>query len=315
MEEFTIETSLPSTRMDVYLKERYPEQSRETIKRLIGEGHILRNGQSLKPTDHPRTGDVITIDWPLPKTLDLQPQEIPLDILFEDKDILVINKAPGICVHPAAGHDDNTIVNAILHHCHGELSGIGGVARPGIVHRLDQFTSGALIITKNDTAHIALSEQFANRTIQKFYLAIVCGNTIPAQGRIDLPIKRGTDRKKMTVGKTPTDGRNALTTYRTLARSEYAAIVEAQIHTGRTHQVRVHLKHIGYPLVGDDIYGHRQNVTLKKQTKGLTAERQMLHAWKISFTHPTSGKQINLTSNPPRDWMDCAAALGLSLPQ
>src|SRR6266480_1536781 len=180
----TVEKSLPKERLDTYLRSQFPVASRGAIQRLIEEGHILVDGQKAKPTQAPRSGQKITVHWPEARPAEAQPEEMALDILFEDSDLLVLNKAPGIVVHPGAGHDEHTLVNALLHHCKGELSGIGGVVRPGIVHRLDKETSGCMVVAKNDGAHQALAEQFAARSLEKIYLAIVCGEMQRASGEI-----------------------------------------------------------------------------------------------------------------------------------
>ena len=210
--------------------------------------------------------------------------------MFEDADLLVLNKPPGLVVHPAAGHEQHTLVNALLHHCAGQLSGIGGVARPGIVHRLDKETSGCLVVAKNDTAHTALAEQFAGRQVEKIYHAIVCGEIPRDHGEIRAAIARHPNhRKRMAV--TDGRGREAWTSYRVLERLNAATLVEALLHTGRTHQIRVHFQHLGFPLVGDATYGNRQNKRLKEVT-GYHAPRQMLHAQKLSFRHPRTNKKV-----------------------
>ena len=313
-EQFTIETSLPRERMDVFLKGRYPEQSRAALQRLIAEGHVEVNGEKIRSTRQPRAGDVVSICWPEPKPAEAQPEDMGLDVLYEDSSLLVINKEPGVCVHPAAGHERHTIVNALLHHCEGELSGIGGVARPGIVHRLDKDTSGALIAAKNDPTHRSLARQFKERTTGKIYLALLCGAGIAASGKIEAPIERDSvNRKRMSVSRDGRRGREALTTWRILARGEHAALAEVRIHTGRTHQVRVHFKHIGYPLVGDSLYGKRQNAQLKEKAR-YAVGRQMLHAWKLSFTHPASDKPLDFTAPPPEDFTLAAQKLTVWTP-
>src|SRR6266478_4224486 len=275
-EVFTVEVSRPLERLDTYLRGRFPAASRGAIQRLIEEGHIRVNGHAVKPTHHPRAGEQVEVHWPEPRAAEAQPEEMPLDILFEDKDLLVLNKPPGLVVHPAAGHEEHTLVNALLHHCAGQLSGIGGVARPGIVHRLDKETSGCLVVAKNDDTHLALSTQFAGREVEKVYHAIVCGMVTPEKGDIRAAIARHpTHRKRMAV--TDGSGREAWTSYRVLERLREATLVEALLHTGRTHQVRVHFKHVGFPLVGDATYGNRQNKRLTELT-GYTAPRQMLQA-------------------------------------
>src|SRR3954469_23001535 len=274
-EQITVEVSLPSERLDTYLRSQFPAVSRGTIQRLMEEGHIRVNDQPAKPTQHPRAGEKIEVYWPEARPAEAQPEEIPLEILFEDKDLLVLNKPPGLVVHPAAGHEEHTLVNALLHHCAGQLSGIGGVARPGIVHRLDKETSGCLVVAKNDAAHLALAEQFAGRTLEKIYHAIVCGSVTRESGEIRAAIARHpTHRKRMAV--TDGSGRESWTSYRVLERLEAATLMEALLHTGRPHQIRVHFQRLGYPVAGDLTYGARQNKRLIELT-GYSAPRQMLH--------------------------------------
>ena len=276
------------------------------LQRLIEEGHIRVNDRVVKPTHPPRVGEVISIVWPEAKAAEAQPQAIPLDILFEDKDLLVLNKAPGIVVHPAAGHDDGTLVNALLHHCGKELSGIGGVARPGIVHRLDKDTSGCLVVAKNDETHLKLSEQFAGRDVTKIYDAILCGELKTERGDIRAPIARHpTQRQRMAVVKS---GREAWTSYEVAAHLRGATLVSAQLHTGRTHQIRVHFLHLGLPLAGDDIYGRKQNVRLHELT-GVKIPRQMLHARLLTFTHPRKGKLVKFEAKWPKDFVTVLKAL------
>jgi 23S rRNA pseudouridine1911/1915/1917 synthase len=265
------------------------------------------DGRPIKATHAPRVGETIEIHWPDATPATAQPQEIPLDILFEDDDLLVLNKPPDIVVHPSAGHDDRTLVNALLHHCAGRLSGIGGVARPGIVHRLDKETSGCLVVAKNDPTHLALSTQFAGREVEKIYHAIVCGAVTPERGDIRANIARHpTHRKRMAV--TDGTGREAWTSYRVLERLREATLVEARLHTGRTHQIRVHFKHLGFPLVGDTTYGNRQNKRLAELT-GYATPRQMLHAHKLAFKHPRSGRKMNFEAPRPEDFKEALAAL------
>ena len=299
-EAFTVEQSQPNVRLDVFLRARFPEKSRGTLQRLIEEGHIRVNERAVKATHPPRMGEIISIVWPEAKPAEAQPEDIPLNILFEDKDLLVLNKAPGIVVHPAAGHDDGTLVNALLHHCGGELSGIGGVARPGIVHRLDKDTSGCLVVAKNDETHVKLSEQFAGRDVTKIYDAILCGELKPERGDIRAPIARhATQRQRMAVVK---GGREAWTSYEVSAHLRGATLVSAQLHTGRTHQIRVHFLHLGFPLAGDDIYGRKQNARLLELT-GVKIPRQMLHARLLSFTHPRRGKLVKFEAKWPEDFV------------
>src|ERR1035437_6330417 len=289
-ENFIVEKSLPSARLDKFLCEKFPAGSRGALQRLIEEGHIRVNGQIVKPTHHPHAGDKIEVHWPEARPAEAQPEEMPLDILFEDKSLLVVNKPAGLVVHPAAGHEEHTLFNALLHHCKGSLSGLGGVPRPGIVHRLDKETSGCLVVAKNDDTHLALSVQFASRKVEKIYHAILCGELPRDQGEIRAPIARHpSHRKRLTVD--DDGGREARTGYRVLERLRGATLAEAVLHTGRTHQIRVHFQFIGFPVVGDATYGSRQNQRLADLT-GYTAPRQMLHAGHLAFVHPRTAKRL-----------------------
>src|ERR1039458_4331037 len=237
-EKFTVEKSLPSGRLDTYLREKFPAASRGALQRLIEQGHIRVNGHTVKPTHSPRAGEQIEVHWPEAQPAEAQPEEIPLDILFEDKSLLVLNKPAGLVVHPAAGHEEHTLVNALLHHCRSSLSGIGGVARPGIVHRLDKETSGCLVVAKNDETHLALSAQFATRKVEKVYHAILCGELPRDRGEIRAAIARHpSHRKRMAVNDDV--GREARTDYRVLEWLRGATLVEAVLHTGRTHQIQI----------------------------------------------------------------------------
>ncbi len=300
-EIFTVEHSLPHDRFDTFLRSRFPSISRGTLQRLIAEGHIRVNGEKVKATHHPRSGETISIFWPEAKIPEAQPEKIPLDILFEDDDLLVLNKPPGLVVHPAAGNEQHTLVNALLHHCAGNLSGIGGVARPGIVHRLDKDTSGCLVVAKNDFAHQSLAKQFAGRSVEKIYHAIVCGELTKTSGEIRGAIARhATQRKKMAVvpvGK----GREARTSFRVLEKLRGATLVEATIHTGRTHQIRVHFQHLGFPVLGDTTYGAKQSKRCEELTN-LVAPRQMLHSHRLGFVHPRAGKKQSFEAPHPNDF-------------
>jgi 23S rRNA pseudouridine1911/1915/1917 synthase len=307
-ETLTVEHSLPGGRLDLFLRDRLPAVSRGTLQRLIEQGHIRVNGQAVKSTHAPHAGETIEIRWPEARPAEARPEEIPLDILYEDKHLLVLNKPPGIVVHPSAGHEKHTLVNALLHHCRGQLSGIGGVARPGIVHRLDRETSGCLVVAKTDAAHLQLAEQFAGRTVEKIYHALVCGQMQRDAGDIHAAIARHpTHRKRMAVTE-PGKGRDAWTTYTVLKRFAHATFVEAALHTGRTHQIRVHLTHLGFPVIGDEVYGTRQNARFTKLT-GLTAPRQLLHASLLTFTHPKTGKKIRCEAPLPKDFKTVMKAL------
>jgi 23S rRNA pseudouridine1911/1915/1917 synthase len=295
-----IDESLPRGRLDVFLRAKLPEVSRVAIQRLLAGGHIRVDGRIVKPTHPPRAGQTVTIEWPEVRPAEARAEDIPLDILFEDEALLVLNKPAGLVVHPAAGHHEHTLVNALLHHCGSQLSGIGGVARPGIVHRLDKDTSGCLVVAKTDVAHLALSEQFSSRQVEKIYQAIACGRIPRESGSIEAAISRHpTQRKKMAV--TERAGRQARSTYRVLERWRGATLVEVALHTGRTHQIRVHLAHLGFPVVGDLVYGRRANVVLEAAS-GYSAPRQLLHAWKLALLHPLSGRRLAVNAPLPDDF-------------
>jgi len=308
----TVKDTVPGRRLDVFLRSQLPAVSRGAIQRLIEQGDIQVNGKPAKANHQPRAGELIEVRWPPARPATAQPQEIPLEILFEDDTLLVLNKPPGMVVHPSAGHDEHTLVNALLHHCAGQLSGIGGVARPGIVHRLDRDTSGCLVIARNDPAHLALSEQFAGRTVVKHYQAIVCGVMSRDSGEIHAAIARHpTHRKRMAV--TDGGGREAWTSYRVLERLRESTLIEATLHTGRTHQIRVHCLHLGFPVVGDETYGNRQNSRLT-QLSGYVAPRQMLHAHRLAFQHPRTKKKLKFEAPLPTDFQDALSALRAGRP-
>jgi 23S rRNA pseudouridine1911/1915/1917 synthase len=306
-EVLIIERSLPSGRLDTYLRGKFPAASRGAIQRLIEEGHILVNGRKVKPTHTPRAGDQVQVYWPEARPAEAQPEAMPLEILFEDDALLVLNKPAGLVVHPAAGHEEHTLVNALLHHCAGQLSGIGGVARPGIVHRLDKETSGCMVVAKNDETHLALSAQFAGRQVQKLYQAILCGEIPRDRGEIRAAIARHpSHRKRMAVS--DDTGREARTGYRVLERLRGTTLVEAALHTGRTHQIRVHFQFLGYPLLGDATYGQRQNRRFE-ELFGFAAPRVMLHACQLAFIHPRTGKRLSFEAPRPSDFDDLLKAL------
>ena len=299
-ETFTVEFTLPHERLDRFLHERYPAASRSALQRLLEEGAITVNDQPVKATHVPHAGEVITVRWPGPRPDKAEPEDIPITVLYEDDALLVVNKSPDIAVHPGNGHERHTLVNALLHHCAGKLSGIGGVARPGIVHRLDLETSGCLVVAKDDPTHLALSQQFAGREVEKIYHALVCGSPTRSTGEIKVAIARHpTHRKRMAA--TEGGGRAAWTTYAVLRRMRAASLVQCLLHTGRTHQIRVHLEHLGYPVVGDSIYGKKQNTRLRELT-AYAAPRQMLHAAKLAFTHPQTGKLMAFEAPWPEDF-------------
>lgn len=302
-----VEQSMPQMRLDTFLHSAFPAVSRGIIQRLIREGHIQVNGQPAKPAHSPHLGDLITVAWPDVKPAEARPEEIPLDILFEDEHLLVVNKAPGLVVHPSVGHEDHTLVNALLHHCAGRLSGIGGVARPGIVHRLDRDTSGCMVVAKTDAVHTALQEQFAGRSLEKVYHAIVCGQVPRLTGDIHASIARHpTHRKRMAAG--VGQGREAWTNYKVLERLRESTLVEVVLHTGRTHQIRVHFEHLGHAVAGDDAYGRRQIQRWENLT-GFQAPRQLLHSSRLTFMHPATGQKIVCQAPWPEDFTAAIALL------
>ena len=310
LDQLTVETSLPLVRLDTFLREKFPAASRGALQRLIEEGHIRVNGSPVKATHHPHAGELIEIHWPDAKPAEARPENIPLDILFEDNSLLVVNKPAGMVVHPSAGNEEHTLVNALLHHCQGSLSGIGGVARPGIVHRLDKETSGCLVVAKNDETHVALSAQFAERRVKKIYQAIVCGELPRETGEIRAAIARHPSHRKRMAATDDDDGRAAHTSYTLVERLNAATLVDVQIHTGRTHQIRVHFLHIGHPVVGDDTYGARPNARLK-ELANYAAPRVMLHARDLSFEHPLTKKPVQFSAPVPADFKEALKFLRL----
>ncbi len=267
-------------RLDRFLAAALPDFSRSRLQTLIRDGFVRLNGEQPRTREAVKNGDTITVEVPALEKIEAEAEAIPLQILFEDEDLLVLDKAAGMVVHPGAGNAEHTLVNALLGHCR-TLSGIGGKERPGIVHRLDKETSGCLVVAKNDATHRDLSRQFAARTMQKTYLALVNGRPRQAAGTIDAPIARHpVHRQRMSVARN-TRGRSALTEYRVVRAGNEISLVECALHSGRTHQIRVHLHHLGHPVVGDKLYA-------PKLAKNFS--RQMLHAWRLGFTHPTSGE-------------------------
>jgi 23S rRNA pseudouridine1911/1915/1917 synthase len=298
--KFVVPKEHARMRLDLFLVKSLPEFSRSRIQQLIREGFVRLNGAIMRPHQSVRTGDKIEVTEPPPEKIQTEPEAIPLTILYEDDDLIVINKASGMTVHPGAGHREHTLVSALLHHC-STLSGIGGKERPGIVHRLDKETSGCLVAAKNDVAHRELSEQFAARTVEKIYLALVAGKLRKETGIIENKIGRHpVHRQRMSVSSPR--GRSAITEYRVLRSNEQASLVECKLHTGRTHQIRVHLHHLGHPVLGDKIYGPRVAKDFS---------RQMLHAWKLGFHHPRTGEWKQLEAALPDDFQRAIAASDL----
>jgi len=289
----TLISNRSGIRLDTYLAETLEHTTRSAAQRLIEEGAVLLSGAVPKKNALLKEGDIIEVTLPELVEIDLMPQDIPLDVVFEDDDLIVVNKPVGMVVHPAPGHPDGTLVNALLHHCGSSLSGINGALRPGIVHRIDRDTGGLLIAAKNDFAHQSLAAQLQDHSLYRGYEAVVHGGFREDEGTVNLPIGRNkNDRKKMTVDHR--DGRSAVTHWNVLARYSSYTHVACRLETGRTHQIRVHLTAIGHPLVGDAVYGGG-----KKASFGLPG--QCLFARQLTFTHPRSGETITL-ERPLPDW-------------
>lgn len=294
MKEFIVEKEEIGKRLDAYLSLKNEKISRTMVQKLIEEGDILVNGKNPKASYKVSEGDKITLEEIEPKEISLEAQDIAVDVIYEDKDIIVVNKPKGLVVHPANGNPDGTLVNAIMAICKGSLSGIGGEIRPGIVHRLDKDTSGIIIIAKNDEAHINLSEQIKNREVKKTYIALVRGFVKENEATINMPIGRSPkDRKKMAVVK---NGKNAITHIKVLERFNNYTLLQVNIETGRTHQIRVHLSEIGYPIVGDYTYSNGKNEF------GIVG--QCLHAKSLKFRHPITNKEMYLEAELPQYFKD-----------
>jgi 23S rRNA pseudouridine1911/1915/1917 synthase len=307
-----VEKEHARARLDRFLALALPSFSRARLQTLIRGGFVKLNGQAPRPRDLVRSGDTVELEEPEIEKVEAQPESIALEILFEDDDLLVLNKPAGLVMHPGAGHQQHTLVNALLAHCKN-LSGIGGKERPGIVHRLDKETSGCLVVAKNDATHRDLSRQFAARTMQKIYLALVAGIPRKSSGVIDLAIARHpVHRQRMSIARR--QGRSAKTEYRVLRSgidseapsglrfpvSDFRSpgpisLVECTLHSGRTHQIRVHLHHLGHPVLGDKLYGGK---------RGGDYPRQMLHAWKLAFTHPRTGEVMTFDAPVPADFAE-----------
>jgi len=289
METYIVDEEKAGIRIDKAIGLIEDTLSRVAIQRLLDEGNILVNGKITKASYKTKLGDEIIIQKEEPRKVDIIAQDIPIEILYEDEDIIVVNKPKGIVVHPANGNPDGTLVNAIMNLCGNSLSGIGGEIRPGIIHRLDKDTSGVLIVAKNDIAHINISNQIKNRQTKKMYIALVRGVIKENEATIDMPIGRSKkDRKKMAITK---DGKEAITHFKVLKRYDNFTLLEIKIDTGRTHQIRVHLAEIGYPIVGDYVYSNGKNP--------FNVEGQMLHARQIEFVHPTTGKEMKIEAPIP----------------
>ena len=287
---FSIPPELDGERVDRAVSQLVEGLSRSAVQRLIEEGNLIKNRQPVSKNDRVKAGDSVRVTMREPRAIEAQPQEIPLDIRYEDDDLLVVNKPKGMVVHPAPGNPDNTLVNALLDHCGASLSGINGMIRPGIVHRIDKDTSGLLVVAKNDFAHASLARQIKEHTFTREYSAVVHGRLKEPSGTVDAPIGRHpTKRKQMAV--TDCHSRNAVTHYETVAELDGFTQIRVRLETGRTHQIRVHMAYIGHPVAGDPVYGP------KKSAPGL--DGQCLHAGLIGFCHPRDGRYLEVASELP----------------
>ena len=292
--QFNVTEQNINQRLDMYIASLDLDLSRSMAQKLIENGQVLVNEKMTKASYKTKLGDKIEIEILEPKETNLEAQDIPLDIIYEDDDILVVNKQKGMVVHPGNGNLDGTLVNAVLNHCKGNLSGIGGEIRPGIVHRLDKDTSGLIVIAKNDKSHINLSKQIQDRKVKKIYTALVRGIIPEDTATINMPIGRSnTDRKKMAVRK---DGKVAITHIKVMKRYEKYTLIRVKIDTGRTHQIRVHMAEIGYPVVGDEVYSNGKNE--------FNVHGQMLHSTSLDFVHPITGKQMYFEAPLPKYFKD-----------
>ena len=287
---FIVEPQEAESRIDRFLQEKMPERSRSALQKLAIEGYVAVNGKVVSKNYKLSSGDTVHLKIPEPKELDVLPEEIPLDIIYEDNDLLVVNKPKGMVVHPAPGNLSGTLVNALLYHCKGELSGINGVIRPGIVHRIDKDTSGLLIVAKSDRAHLSLAEQIKEHSFDRVYETVVYGGFKEDEGTVNAPIGRHpADRKKMAV--TEAHSRDAFTRFQVLERLTGFTHLRVTLETGRTHQIRVHMAYIGHPVAGDPVYGPKKVIT--------ELEGQCLHAKVIGFTHPSTGERMVFESTLP----------------
>ena len=294
MKEYIVSQEEKGKRLDTYIPSVDTDITRTSAQRLIEDGNILVNGKNAKVSYKIQENDKISVEIPEPKQIELKAQDIPIEIVYEDSDIIVVNKPKGMVVHPANGNPDGTLVNAIMAICKDSLSGIGGEIRPGIVHRIDKDTSGLLIVAKNDNSHVKMSEQIKNHEVKKTYIALVRGVFKENEATIDMPIGRSiSDRKKMAVNK---NGKNAITHIKVLKRFDKYTLLQVNIETGRTHQIRVHLSHIGYPIVGDYTYSNGKNE--------FDVVGQCLHAQKLEFKHPITQKDMCLEAELPQYFKD-----------
>jgi 23S rRNA pseudouridine1911/1915/1917 synthase len=306
-----LEPAFAGWRLDRALAAAVPTLSRERLKVLIRSGAVETEGFPVRdPAIKVKGGESLRIAIPEPRPAHNEPQDIPLTIVFEDEHLLVVDKAAGLVVHPAAGNFDGTLVNALLHHCAGRLSGIGGVARPGIVHRIDKNTSGLLVVAKTDVAHEGLAKQFAAHSIDRRYLAIVGGVPMASHGTVDAPLARSAANRKKIAIVEGARGKLAVTHWKRLEVLKGAALLECRLETGRTHQVRVHMASIGHPLLGDPTYG-RSGKAHGKLLKELGFERQALHAADLGFTHPATQRKLSFASPMPPDMQELMRALGV----
>lgn len=290
MDIFIAEAQDTGRRIDVYLNEMLDDLSRSALQKLIEKNEIMVNQKAINKNYKLREGDEISVNIPEPESIDILPEDIPLDILYEDRDLIVVNKPQNMVVHPAPGHYSGTLVNALMYHCGDNLSGINGVLRPGIVHRIDKDTSGVLVAAKSEAAHRGLTEQLAAHSMKRIYNAIVYNSFKEDEGTVDKMLARSPqDRKKITV--VAKGGRNAVTHYRVMQRMGNFTLLELQLETGRTHQIRVHMSHIGHPLLGDPVYGP------KKQPYNLLG--QVLHARVLGFVHPITGEYMEFETKLP----------------
>jgi 23S rRNA pseudouridine1911/1915/1917 synthase len=307
LREFIVTRAEGGERLDVFVS-KASGLSRARVQRLIESGHVRVGDHPQKPRHRVSPGDHIQLHLPPATPLLLTPEAIPLAILYEDDALIVLNKPPGMVVHPGAGWSTGTLVHALLAHC-GRLPGIGGVERPGIVHRLDRDTSGVLVVAKTETAHLCLSRQFKARVVKKRYLALVHGEVRQDAGRIEAAIgRREHDRKRMGVR--AQGGREARTVYHVLRRLPEMTVLTLDLETGRTHQIRVHLAHIGHPVIGDQVYGGRRE-RRRAAADEVHADRQMLHAWQLAFRHPTTGAWVEFTARVPEDFLRLTGPLNV----
>ncbi len=297
-----VPADLSDVRFDTAVARLCPELSRAAAQRLIREGNVLLNGRASKPSESVKTGDELRVTIPPPVEPAARPQPIALNVVYEDEDLIVVNKPSGMVVHPGAGNPDGTLVNALLHHCR-ELAGVGGKLRPGIVHRLDKETSGLLVAAKNDAAYHSLQQQIQVRTAVREYWALVWGCVENDEGRIEAPIGRHPRHRQKMAANVP-HARNAITDYRVLERFKRMTLLQAHLQTGRTHQVRVHFAHIGHPVVGDPLYGRGRASGLAQFMRELVAglHGQALHARRLCFDHPHTGERLEFEAPLPEDF-------------